>query len=71
MEIKVKKLVESAIIPKLATSGAACFDLHAVKDALSGVETAAESPAGPSKVRNPRMWAVVKANGQSVSKADK
>ena len=30
MEIKVKKLVESAIIPKLATSGAACFVLLAV-----------------------------------------
>ena len=30
MEIKVKKLAENAIIPKLATSGAACFDLHAV-----------------------------------------
>lgn len=38
--------------------------IGAVKDALSGVETAAEVPAGPSKVRNPRMWAVVKANGQ-------
>ena len=35
--------------------------IGAVKDALSGVETV---PAGPSKVRNPRMWAVVKANGQ-------
>ena len=38
--------------------------IGAVKDALSGGETAAEAPAGPSKVRNPRMWAVVKANGQ-------
>lgn len=35
--------------------------IGAVKDALSSGETAA---AGPSKVRNPRMWAVVKANGQ-------
>ena len=38
--------------------------IGAVKDALSGVETAPEAPAGPSKARNPRMWAVVKANGQ-------
>ena len=39
-----------------------------VNDALSGGETAAEAPAGPSKVRNPRMWAVVKANGQAAEK---
>ena len=40
--------------------------IGAVKDALSGGETAAEAPApaGPARVRNPRMWAVVKANGQ-------
>lgn len=38
--------------------------IGAVKDALSGVETVAEAPVGPSKVRNPRMWAVIKANGQ-------
>ena len=29
MEIKIKKLEANAIIPKLATVGAACFDLHA------------------------------------------
>ena len=34
-----------------------------VKEALSG-EAVADTPAGPTKVRNPRMWAVVKANGQ-------
>ena len=38
--------------------------IGAVKDALSGGETAADTPQGPTKVRNPRMWAVVKANGQ-------
>lgn len=40
--------------------------IGAVKDALSGGETVAEAPApaGPARVRNPRMWAVVKANGQ-------
>lgn len=32
MRLKVKKLHQSAIIPKYATSGAACFDLHAVVD---------------------------------------
>ena len=32
--------------------------IGAVKDALSGGETAAEAPApaGPARVRNPRMW---------------
>lgn len=28
--LKIKKLKEHAIIPKYATSGAACFDLHAI-----------------------------------------
>ena len=37
--------------------------IGAVKEALSG-EAVADAPAGPAKVRNPRMWAVVKANGQ-------
>ena len=32
--------------------------IGAVKDALSGGETA------PASVRNPRMWAVIKADGQ-------
>ncbi|CAB4122515.1 Dut dUTPase [uncultured Caudovirales phage] len=30
MKIKIKKLHPEAIIPKYATDGAACFDLHAV-----------------------------------------
>lgn len=30
MKIKVKKLHQNAIVPKYATSGAACFDLHAL-----------------------------------------
>lgn len=30
MEIKIKKLHPDAIIPKYATPGAACFDLHAI-----------------------------------------
>lgn len=30
MEIKIKKLHPDAIIPKYATPGAACFDLHAL-----------------------------------------
>ena len=34
--------------------------IGAVKEALS----VADVPAGPAKVRNPRMWAVIKANGQ-------
>lgn len=31
MKIKIKKLHPEAIIPKYATDGAACFDLHALK----------------------------------------
>jgi dUTP pyrophosphatase len=30
MQVKIKKLVESAIVPKYATEGAACLDLTAV-----------------------------------------
>lgn len=33
MIIKVKKLVPAAIIPKYATPGAACFDLHSIDSA--------------------------------------
>ena len=32
MKVKIKKLHPSATIPKHATSGAACFDLHALID---------------------------------------
>lgn len=32
MKLKVKKLHPDAIIPTYATSGAACFDLHAIED---------------------------------------
>lgn len=31
MKVKIKKLHEAAVIPQYATSGAACFDLHAIK----------------------------------------
>jgi len=34
MKLKVKKLHPDAVIPKYATEGAACFDLHAVEPAL-------------------------------------
>ena len=30
MEIKTKRLADGATVPRLATSGAACFDLHAI-----------------------------------------
>jgi dUTP pyrophosphatase len=30
MKLKIKRLDERAIIPKFATDGAACFDLHAI-----------------------------------------
>lgn len=32
MKLKIKRLDERAIIPKFATDGAACFDLHAIVD---------------------------------------
>ncbi len=34
MNIKIKKLHPDAIIPKYATKGSACFDLHADSDAI-------------------------------------
>lgn len=40
MKIKIQKLAESAIIPKYATEGAACFDLHA---SAGGTVSARES----------------------------
>ncbi len=30
MKLKIKKLHDNAVLPKYATAGAACFDLHAV-----------------------------------------
>lgn len=33
-QVKVKKLHPDAIIPKYATAGAACFDLHCIEDGL-------------------------------------
>jgi dUTP pyrophosphatase len=33
MELKVKKLHPDAVLPKYASEGAACFDLHALEDA--------------------------------------
>lgn len=36
LKVKVKKLHQDAIIPKPATDGAACFDLHALGDGAIG-----------------------------------
>ena len=41
MQVKVKKLREDAVIPKFATSGAACFDLVALDS--EGLEVQAEA----------------------------
>lgn len=38
MQVKVKKLHSSAIIPKYATDGAACFDLHSATASPCGME---------------------------------
>jgi len=32
MKLKIKKLHKDAIVPRFATDGAACFDLHALND---------------------------------------
>lgn len=34
MELKIKKLHPDAIIPKYATPGSACFDLHAIEGGI-------------------------------------
>lgn len=36
MKIKTKKLHKNAMIPKCATAGAACFDLHALEGGTAG-----------------------------------
>jgi dUTP pyrophosphatase len=58
MKLKIKRLDERAIIPKFATDGAACFDLHAIdadafkphptdwKAAIFRTGLAVEVPAG-------------------------
>lgn len=46
MQLKVKKLHPAAILPKYATEGAACFDLHAVQP-----DDWAIYPSVPSTVR--------------------
>lgn len=33
LQLKIKKLHPDAVVPKYATAGAACFDLHAIEDA--------------------------------------
>jgi dUTP pyrophosphatase len=43
MKLKIKRLDERAIIPKFATDGAACFDLHAIHGGTICVETAPRS----------------------------
>jgi dUTP pyrophosphatase len=39
MKLKIKRLDERAIIPKFATDGAACFDLHAIIDGPNAFAT--------------------------------
>lgn len=33
MKLKIKKVHPSAVVPRYASEGAACFDLHAIEDA--------------------------------------
>lgn len=44
MKLKIKKTRPDAIVPKYATSGAACFDLHAADDRFEHI--------GPCSVRS-------------------
>ena len=44
MKVKIKKLHPEAIVPKYATSGAACFDLHALIDEQIYVYCSVASP---------------------------
>ena len=44
MQLKLKKLAPTAIIPKYATNGSACFDLHAIEVPDSGVVVSRGSP---------------------------
>lgn len=36
LNLKVKRLHQDAVLPKYATEGAACFDLHALEDGEAG-----------------------------------
>jgi len=37
MKLKIKKLHPDAVVPKYATAGAACFDLHALECGWAGI----------------------------------
>lgn len=43
-KLRVKKLHPDAVLPRYATNGAACFDLHAVTDSAPGVQVLHGSP---------------------------
>ena len=49
MKLKVKMLHPDAVMPKYATAGAACFDLHAILD--DGCELSGIYPAFPNTFR--------------------
>lgn len=49
MEIKVKRLSDTAVVPKYATEGAACFDLHADLQSVGSV-LAKVTPGLPSNI---------------------
>lgn len=51
MELKVKKLSPDAMIPKYATEGAACFDLHAVIEAPVWSEARVAHHVNPDEPR--------------------
>jgi dUTP pyrophosphatase len=48
MKLKIRKLHPDAIVPKYATDGAACFDLHAVT--IDNFETSSETIPGTTMV---------------------
>lgn len=58
MQVKIKKLRDNAVIPKLATDGAAGFDFYAVEDGECHVGQIARYPLGLS-VEVPEGYALI------------
>ena len=59
MKLNIKKLHAAAIIPKYATEGSACFDLHAlIEDDIHGEEALVLMPDGQATIRTGLVFQV-------------
>ena len=47
LQLKIKKLHPDAVVPKYATAGAACFDLHAIVEN----DVSADAGLNPFEIR--------------------